>query len=84
MGLSTPTLLQQVLSKRIKKNVTDSDLMPAAVLLLIYDKEGAYHVLLNKRSELVEHHKGEISFPGGGRKWGLAGTTLPSWESWTI
>ena len=67
MGLSTPTLLQQVLSKRIKKNVTDSDLMPAAVLLLIYDKEGAYHVLLNKRSELVEHHKGEISFPGGGR-----------------
>ena len=67
MGLSTPTLLQQVLSKRIKKNVTDSDLMPAAVLLLIYDKEGAYHVLLNKRSELVEHHKGEISLPGGGR-----------------
>jgi len=53
MGLSTPTLLQQVLSKRIKKNVTDSDLMPAAVLLLIYDKDGAYHVLLNKRSELV-------------------------------
>jgi len=24
-------------------------------------------VLLNKRSEKVEHHKGEISFPGGGR-----------------
>ena len=67
MGLSTPALLQQVLAKRVKKNVTDSDLMPAAVLLLLYEKEGAYHVLLNKRSELVEHHKGEISFPGGAR-----------------
>jgi 8-oxo-dGTP pyrophosphatase MutT (NUDIX family) len=67
MGLSTPALLQQVLSKRVKKNITDSDLMPAAVLLLLYAKEGVYHVLLNKRSELVEHHKGEISFPGGAR-----------------
>ncbi len=67
MGLSTPALLQQVLAKRVKKNITDSDLMPAAVLLLLYAKEGAYHVLLNKRSELVEHHKGEISFPGGAR-----------------
>ena len=67
MGLSTPALLQQVLAQRVKKNITDSDLMPAAVLLLLYAKEGAYHVLLNKRSELVEHHKGEISFPGGAR-----------------
>ena len=67
MGLSTPELLQQVLAQRVKKSVTDSDLMPAAVLLLLYAKEGAYHVLLNKRSELVEHHKGEISFPGGAR-----------------
>ena len=67
MGLSTPDLLQRVLAQRVKKNVTDSDLMPAAVLLLLYAKEGAYHVLLNKRSELVEHHKGEISFPGGAR-----------------
>ncbi len=67
MGLSTPALLQQILSQRVKKNVTDSGLMPAAVLLLLYAKEGAYHVLLNKRSELVEHHKGEISFPGGAR-----------------
>ena len=67
MGLSTPALLQQVLAQRVNKNITDSDLMPAAVLLLLYAKEGAYHVLLNKRSELVEHHKGEISFPGGAR-----------------
>ena len=67
MGLSTPARIQQVLAQRVKNNVTDSNLMPAAVLLLIYPKEGVYHILLNKRSELVEHHKGEISFPGGAR-----------------
>lgn len=37
----------------------------AAVLLLLFSKEGQYHLLLNKRTELVEHHKGEICFPGG-------------------
>ena len=44
-----------------------SDLIPAGVLLLIYLKDGELCVLLNKRTNRVEHHKGEISFPGGGR-----------------
>ena len=34
-------------------------------MVLLYPKEGDYCVLLNKRSQEVEHHKGEISFPGG-------------------
>ncbi len=38
---------------------------PAAVMVLLYPKNGEYCVLLNKRSQEVEHHKGEISFPGG-------------------
>ena len=37
----------------------------SAVLLPLFRKEGEYHVLLNKRTDLVEHHKGEICFPGG-------------------
>lgn len=37
----------------------------AAVLLLLYEQEGILHVLFTKRTELVEHHKGQISFPGG-------------------
>ncbi len=40
---------------------------PAAVCLLIYPKDGEYCILLNKRSEQVEHHKGEISLPGGAK-----------------
>ena len=34
-------------------------------MVLLYPKNGEYSVLLNKRSQDVEHHKGEISFPGG-------------------
>ncbi len=59
--------LRHSLSVRGKSSVADDGLRPAAVLILLYDKAGELHVLLNKRSQLVEHHKGEISFPGGGR-----------------
>ncbi len=31
----------------------------------MYPKNGEMHLLLNKRSESVEDHKGEVSFPGG-------------------
>jgi 8-oxo-dGTP pyrophosphatase MutT (NUDIX family) len=37
----------------------------AAVLLPLYERDGEVHVLFTRRSELVEHHKGQISFPGG-------------------
>lgn len=46
----------------IRSNPT---LAPAGVLLLVYVKDGEVCVLLNKRTSWVEHHKGEISFPGG-------------------
>lgn len=67
MGLSTPQIIQRVLAHRTRESVTDASLMPAAVMVLLYPKDGEYCVLLNKRSEQVEHHKGEISFPGGAR-----------------
>lgn len=38
----------------------------AAVLLPLYEANGELHVVLTKRTDKVEHHKGEISFPGGG------------------
>ena len=37
----------------------------AAVLLLLYEREGEECVLFQVRTQLVEHHKGEISLPGG-------------------
>jgi len=37
----------------------------AAVLVPLYENGGETCVLFTRRSELVEHHKGQISFPGG-------------------
>jgi 8-oxo-dGTP pyrophosphatase MutT (NUDIX family) len=41
------------------------DATPAAVLLLLYEKDGEPYILLTRRTNYVEHHKGETSFPGG-------------------
>lgn len=38
---------------------------PAAVLLLIYELNGEPHTVFTLRTDLVETHKGQISFPGG-------------------
>jgi 8-oxo-dGTP pyrophosphatase MutT (NUDIX family) len=35
-------------------------------LIPLYFKDGQFYILFTKRTELVHHHKGEISFPGGG------------------
>jgi 8-oxo-dGTP pyrophosphatase MutT (NUDIX family) len=45
--------------------IEEEGLARAAVLLPLYDHAGELHVLFTRRSELVEHHKGQISFPGG-------------------
>ena len=47
------------------KSIPNLGLIPSAVLVLLYLKNDEVNVLLNKRSETVEHHKNEISFPGG-------------------
>ena len=67
MAASPPEVIRKALSRRAKLSVDDPSLTPAAVLLVLFAKDGEYCVLLNKRSEEVEYHKGEISFPGGAR-----------------
>lgn len=67
MGLTPPELIKQVLAKHVVDRVDGTGMMPASVMILLYFKDGEYCILLNKRSEEVEHHKGEISFPGGAR-----------------
>jgi 8-oxo-dGTP pyrophosphatase MutT (NUDIX family) len=37
----------------------------AAVLIPLYVREGALWIVLTRRTETVEHHRGQISFPGG-------------------
>ncbi|HEX8598873.1 MAG TPA: CoA pyrophosphatase [Chloroflexia bacterium] len=39
----------------------------ASVLVLIYPRAGESYVVFMRRTDTVEHHKGQISLPGGGR-----------------
>ena len=65
MTSSPPEIVKEVLAQRVTQTLADPSLTPAAILLVLYRKDGQYCVLLHKRSEQVEYHKGEISFPGG-------------------
>ncbi len=65
--LPTPAAVRRILSKSPKARLDDPSLSPAGVMVLLYPKDGEYCILLNKRSQHVEKHKGEISFPGGHR-----------------
>ena len=59
--------IRRILSQRENQSiiVADVPLTAAAVLVPLYHKEGKYHILFTKRTEKVEYHKGQISFPGG-------------------
>jgi 8-oxo-dGTP pyrophosphatase MutT (NUDIX family) len=50
-----------------RREIQKPHLKSAAVLMMFYPKADVLHVLLTKRTEDVEHHKGQISFPGGSR-----------------
>ena len=65
MASSPPEIVKEALAQRVAQTLADPSLSPAAVLLTLYPKDGEYCILLHKRSEQVEYHKGEISFPGG-------------------
>ena len=67
--------IRGALSASPRKLAADPSITPAGVMVLMYPKLGEYQLLLNRRSNLVEEHKGEISFPGG-RMDGGDGTLL--------
>lgn len=56
-----------VLAGYTPKPLTEVAPREAAVLVLLYHYAGTERVLLTRRTDTVEHHKGQISFPGGGR-----------------
>ena len=57
--------LQQLLSSKSPIHPRSPNTRPASILVIIYSKNGNYCIQLQKRSQLVQNHKGEISFPGG-------------------
>jgi 8-oxo-dGTP pyrophosphatase MutT (NUDIX family) len=62
------SLLQQIrdfLADYRPRRLSQDKATPAGVLLLLYEKAGEPYIVLTRRTEDVEHHKGETSFPGG-------------------
>ncbi|MGB6067097.1 MAG: CoA pyrophosphatase [Desulfomonilaceae bacterium] len=57
--------LTKMLRSRKKRTLPPDGMITAAVLVPLFTKNGQLHILLTQRSDFVEHHKGEISFPGG-------------------
>jgi 8-oxo-dGTP pyrophosphatase MutT (NUDIX family) len=57
--------IKQALMARGKKHISDPERVVSAVLVPIYEKNGEFYILFTRRTETVEYHKGQISFPGG-------------------
>ena len=57
--------IKHILEKRKHIDLQRKGAAPAAVLIPIFCEYGANRVLFTKRTSLVRHHKGQISFPGG-------------------
>ena len=57
--------VQAILAGRERVRIADPRLRCAAVLLPLLWKGGQWHVAVTQRTHNVEHHRGQISFPGG-------------------
>jgi len=57
--------VQAALAGRQRSILDDGALICAAVLVPLLWKQGEWHVLVTQRTQIVEHHKGQIAFPGG-------------------
>ena len=49
----------------IKNSLSIEKNRPAAVLILLYPSKDDWYFFLTKRTQKVDHHKGQISLPGG-------------------
>ena len=58
--------IKDLLSRRTSKHIeNNAGYIHAAVLIPLFLQEGIYKILFTRRTTRVEHHKGQISFPGG-------------------
>jgi 8-oxo-dGTP pyrophosphatase MutT (NUDIX family) len=57
--------VRNILNTRERRAIEQPSLARAAVLVPLFEKGEACHIVFTKRSDNVRYHKGEISFPGG-------------------
>ena len=66
--METKELIQNYLASLKPKTMTSGYIREAAVLMPVLKWENEYCFLLTRRTEEVQTHKGQISFPGGMRE----------------
>jgi 8-oxo-dGTP pyrophosphatase MutT (NUDIX family) len=60
--------IQNILSTRSDRGMSlpgNTPIRKAAVLIPLLKKDGEWHLLFTRRTETVQDHKGQVSFPGG-------------------
>ena len=57
--------IANILNSRAPKDLTHFRYKLAAVLMPIQEREDGDHLVLTKRAEELNHHRGQIAFPGG-------------------
>jgi 8-oxo-dGTP pyrophosphatase MutT (NUDIX family) len=62
-----PERIRAKLAALTPRRLPGENLCEAAVLMLLFMQRGEPHFLLTRRTEEVQTHKGQISFPGGMR-----------------
>ncbi len=61
-------LIEDKLLQHKPREINPRKLIPSAVLIPFFNKEHEAHILFTVRTDDVEHHKGQISFPGGAKE----------------
>ncbi|HTY09944.1 MAG TPA: CoA pyrophosphatase [Bacteroidota bacterium] len=61
----TIAFIQEKLAGYRRRAIEKSPFTRSAVLMPIVQRDNGLDLLFTKRSDAVEHHKGQISFPGG-------------------
>lgn len=60
-----PDTVRARLASRPARTIAEWEARPAAVLIPLFEKDGAWHLLFTERTHDVEDHKGQVAFPGG-------------------
>jgi 8-oxo-dGTP pyrophosphatase MutT (NUDIX family) len=63
--LISPDHIRQFFETFQRQECKSMDLLPAGVLIPLFERGGELHIVFTQRTDEVEHHKGQISFPGG-------------------
>jgi len=60
-----PEFLEQELGRRQRIAHPEWQAQPAAILIPLYRERDVWHLLFTRRTDNLDSHKGQVSFPGG-------------------